>query len=82
MFNTERVVHWCFLIEKRGPDSCCIKGKHDVVANALSCLGLKEEEFFLDAFTCLEADACPVGPDDDDFPSDCPLLFKQIAHVQ
>ena len=60
-FNTERVMRWRLLIEECGPELHYIKGENNVIANALSRLELKEEEFSLDAFAL---DAFPFGPGD------------------
>ena len=67
-FNTERVMRWRLLIEEFGPELRYIKGELNIVADVLSCLKLKEEEFSLDAFAF----------DDVDFPTDYPLSHKQI----
>ena len=71
-FNTERVMRWRLLIEEFGPKLLYIKGEHNVVADTLSRLGLKEEEFSLDAFAV----------EDDDLPTNYPLSFRQIEIEQ
>ena len=60
------------LLEEYGPELRYIKGEHNVVADALSRLGLKEQDFSLDAFAF----------DYDRFPKNYPLSYKQIAYEQ
>ena len=71
-FNTERVMRWRLLLEEFGPKLLYIKGEHNIVADALSRLGIKEEEFSLDAFA--------LG--DEEFPSGYPLTYRQITFEQ
>ena len=65
-------MRWRLLIEEFGPELRYIKGKHNIVADVLSRLQLKEEEFSLDAFAF----------DDEDFPVEFPLSYKQLSHEQ
>jgi hypothetical protein len=39
-FNTERVMRWRLIIEEYGPEFQYVKGEHNIVADALSRLGL------------------------------------------
>jgi transposase InsO family protein len=71
-FNTERVMRWRLLLEEFGPKLLYIKGEQNIVADALSRLELTEEDFSQEAFAF----------DDDDFPSDYPLSYKQIMYEQ
>ena len=71
-FNTERVMRWRLLIEEFGPELRYIKCEQNIVADVLSRLQLKEEEFSLDAFAF----------DDEDFPAEFPLSYKQLSHEQ
>ena len=71
-FNTERVMRWRLLIEEFGPELRYIKGELNIVADVLSRLELKEEEFSLDTFAF----------DDLDFPAEYPLSYKEIAHAR
>ncbi len=71
-FNTERVMRWRLIIEEFGPELRYIKGEHNIVADVLSRMRLKEEEFSVDAFAF----------DDEDFPESFPLSYKQIAYEQ
>jgi hypothetical protein len=41
-FNIERVMRWRLVLEEFGPDPQCIKGKRNVVADALSRLEIDE----------------------------------------
>ena len=71
-FNTERVMRWRLLIEEFGPELRYIKGELNIVADVLSRLNIKEEEFSMDAFAF----------DDEDFPESYPLSYKEIAFQQ
>ena len=62
-FNTERVMRWRLLTEECGPELHYIKGKHNIVADLLSQMQLKETELSLEAFTF----------DDEEVPEECPL---------
>jgi hypothetical protein len=44
-FNSDRVMRWRLYIEEYSPDLQYIKGTHSVVADALSCLEIKETPF-------------------------------------
>jgi hypothetical protein len=41
-FDTERVMHWCLILEEFGPTLTHTKGEHNVVADTLSRLDLME----------------------------------------
>ena len=71
-FNTDRVMRWRLLIEEFGPKLLYIKGEKNIVADALSRLGLKEEEFALDAFA--------LGSEE--FPDGYPLSYREVRHEQ
>jgi len=43
-FNTERVMRWRLILEEYGPELEYIKGEHNVVADALSCLDMQPNE--------------------------------------
>ena len=72
-FNTERVMRWRLIIEEFGPDLRYIKGENNIVADALSRLGITEEEFSPDCFA--------FGDDDDD-DEGYPLAFAKIRTAQ
>jgi hypothetical protein len=41
-FNTDRVMRWRMILEEYAPELIYIKGTHNIVADALSCLELEE----------------------------------------
>ena len=47
-FNTDRVIRWRLIIEEYGPDLRYIEGPKNIVADALSRLGLKDNPDFKD----------------------------------
>ena len=47
-FNTDRVIRWRLIIEEYGPDLKYIEGPKNIVADALSRLGLKDNPDFKD----------------------------------
>jgi hypothetical protein len=57
-FNSDRVMRWRLYIEEYSPDLQYIKGTQNVLADALSCLEIKEtpfedtEESFLGLMEC------------------------------
>ena len=71
-FNTERVMRWRLILEEFGPKLIYIKGGDNIVADALSRLRLTEDDFSPEAFAL----------DDEDFPEDYPLSYRQIAYEQ
>ena len=80
-FNTERVMRWRLILEEYGPELNYIKGVKNVVADALSRLGMKDENppdcdalFTNVVFSNEEKEELP----DDAFP----LVFKQIMEAQ
>ena len=72
-FNTERVMRWRLLIEEFGLQLTYIKGERNIVADFLSRMDLKPEEFSLDAF---------AGDPAVDFPADYPLSHGETQHRQ
>ena len=77
-FNTDRVMRWRLAIEEYGLELIYIKGKKNIVADALSRLAMKDDpiddvEFISDHF----------GLDDKDLPQNMyPLKFSTIAKYQ
>ena len=71
-FNIEHDMHWHLIIKEFGPKLTYIKGEHNIVADTLSWMDLKEEEFSPDAFAFEE----------DDFSKEHPLSSKEIKHHQ
>jgi hypothetical protein len=57
-FNSDRAMRWRLYIEEYSPDLQCIKGTHNVVADALGCLEIEEtpfedtQELFLGLMKC------------------------------
>jgi len=75
-FNTERVMHWRLLLEEFGPHLTYIKGANNIVADALIRLDISEEDFSQDALNG------KLAADDDEFPGEFPLSYKEIAYQQ
>ncbi len=73
-FNTERVMSWCLLLEEFGLQLTCIKGPHNVVADALSCMEISEDKFSAEAFA--------ASDEMSDFPTEFPLSHHEIAARQ
>ena len=46
-FNIERVMFWRLIIEEFGPELKYIKGENNVVADALSCLKMSDNQYIL-----------------------------------
>ena len=46
-FNTERVMRWRLTLEEFGPELKYTKGENNVVADALSCLEMSENQDIL-----------------------------------
>ena len=82
-FNTERVMRWRLVLEEYSPELRYIKGEHNIVADALSRLDMLDEEHQqseqLSAEEIAELYAADEG---EDFPSDFPLTYREIAHRQ
>ena len=93
-FNTERVMRWRLILEEYGPELKYIKGEHNVVADALSRLGMRRETADTDSqpsptsvvggenanYSLYLADAYAAG--DEDFPTDFPLSYPEIQRKQ
>ena len=67
-------MRWRLIIEECGPKLTYIKGENNIAADALSRMRLTENDFSEEAFAG-EANA-------NDFPTECPLSYKQIAYEQ
>ena len=80
-FNTERVMRWRLILEEYGPELHYIKGEKNIVADALSRLGMKSENPpDCDAFF---TQVCLASDEKDELPEDAfPLVFKQIMEAQ
>jgi len=75
-FNAERVMRWRLLLEEFGPKLTHVKGANNVIADALSRLEIAEEELSAEAFTN------ELANEEEDFPTGCPLSYKEIAFRQ
>ena len=79
-FNSDRVMRWRLYIEEYSPDLQYIKGTHNVVADALSCLDKEElpfedtKESFLGLMECFA-----TKPDVPDFH---PLNYQHLKIAQ
>jgi hypothetical protein len=79
-FNSDRVMRWRLYIEEYSPDLQYIKGTHNVIADALSHLEIKEtpfedtQESFLGQMECFAKKA-----DTDEFH---PLNYQQLKNAQ
>ena len=83
-FNTERVMRWRLILEEYGPELRYIKGENNVVADALSRLDMREEEYESsnddDELALFAAEICAVDQAilDDSFP----LAYATIQECQ
>jgi len=75
-FNTERVMQWRLLLDEFGPNLTYVKGSNNIVADALSQLEITEKEFSAEAF------ANELVNEEEEFPTGCPLSYKEIAFPQ
>jgi hypothetical protein len=75
-FNSDRVMRWRLYIEEYSPDLQYIKGTHNVVADALSRLEIKETPFedTKESFLCL-IEFFAKKADTDEFH---PLNYQQL----
>ena len=75
-FNTERVMRWRLILEEFGPELKYIKGKNNVVANALSRLENSDNEEILNISELYRYD-------DKDLPDSAyPIRYHDIAKAQ
>ena len=85
-FNTERVMRWRLILEEYGPTLHYIKGKRNIVADALCRLNLITEPL-QDPKTQAESDhqSCELlaGQEQErNFPADFPLSYEEITAKQ
>jgi hypothetical protein len=79
-FNFNRVLRRRLYIEEYSPDLQYIKGTHHVVADALSCLEIKETPFEDTQESCLGLMECfAKKADTDEFH---PLNYQQLKNAQ
>jgi hypothetical protein len=77
-FNTKRVMRWHFLFKEFGPEIHYTQGKHNIVADALSCLGIDEDKPYKQLSS---KDGYKLYAEDpEDFPTGYPLSYAEIAY--
>ena len=83
-FNTERVMRWRLILEEYGPTLHYIKGVHNVVADALSRIGMAKEPVAESESPSEEgiADLYAVNNTGQEFPLYYPLSYKEIQARQ
>ena len=75
-FNKERIMSWRLILEDFGPELKYIKGENNVVADALSCLEMSDNQEILNISEL-------YGYNDEDLPdSACPIHYHDIAKAQ
>jgi hypothetical protein len=81
-FNTDRVMRWRLFIEEYSPDLCCIKGELNIVADALSRLGILNAPLDKAHFTEELRSAC-YALNEEEMPEDAfPLSYELIGKSQ
>ena len=74
--NTERVMRWRLILEEFGPELKYIKGENNVVANALSCLEMSDNQEILNISEL-------YGYDDKDLPDSAyPICYHDISKAK
>ena len=79
-FNTERVMRWRLVIEEFGPELKYIKGESNIVADALSRLGMMGNEEFASKYEGQMEEL--LAMEEEDFPKEYPLTYAQLQHEQ
>ena len=81
-FNSDRVMRWRLFIEEYSPDLRYIKGEENIVADALSRLGILNAPLEEAHFTEELRSAC-YALDEEDMPEDAfPLSYELIGKFQ
>ena len=76
IFNTERVMRWHLILEQFGPELKYIKGENNVVADALSCLEMSDNQDILNISELYVYD-------DKDMPDSAyPICYHDITKAQ
>ena len=76
IFNTERVMRWRLILKEFGPELKYIKGENNVVADALSCLEMSDNQKILNISEL-------YGYDDADLPDSAyPICYHNITKAQ
>ena len=82
-FNTERVMRWRLILEEYGPELRYIKGENNIVADALSRLGMLSENGNDDDGPETTEDMAQLfAADENDFPAHYPLSYAEIQQRQ
>ena len=83
-FNTECVMRWHLILEEYGPKLLYIKGEHNIVADALSCLDMSPATEVQEQYSLDQMAECFTGEDNEMlFPTTTyPLLYKYVAYAQ
>jgi len=81
-FNTERVMRWRLILEEFGPDLHYIKGERNIVADALSRLGMVKDPITESMPVQQVSELYAVDENEALFPKDYPLSYAEIRHRQ
>ena len=82
-FNTDRVIRWRLIIEEYGPNLKYIEGPKNIVADALSRLGLKDNPDFKDMLEqCNFYESQVMAVDDQPVIKTIPIDLKVIKEQQ
>ena len=68
-------MRWCLILKEFGPELKYIKGENNVVADALSCLEMSDNQEILNIYDF-------YGYDDDDVPDSAdPIHYRDISKI-
>jgi Integrase zinc binding domain/RNase H-like domain found in reverse transcriptase len=81
-FDTERVMRWCLVLEEYGPELRYIPGEHNIVADALSRLGMIDNPISTGNQMAPEEVADLFAADEDDHEMMFPLSYFNIHASQ
>jgi transposase InsO family protein len=83
-FNTDRVLRWRLILEEYGPILHYIKGERNIVADALTRVGIKNDPVRSTIPGIVQEEAQPIQgvEQDTDFPRDFPLSYREIRYRQ
>ena len=81
-FNTERVMRWRLILEEYGPTVEYIKGERNIVADALSRIGMVKEPVTEELPYQETAELYAAKQDDPEFPLVYPLSYAEIQYRQ
>ena len=75
-FNTERVMRWRLILEELGPKLKYIKGENNIVADALYCLEMSDNQEILNISEL-------YGYNDEDLPDSAyPICYQPMSKAQ